>query len=421
MKAVVFEKPFTVAVAQVPAPREQDLQEDEAIVQVELAGLCGSDLHVYRGAESVPRGTIQGHEFIGRVVSSRSRFVSVGTLVVAPFSTSCGSCVGCLRGLSSRCSAAKLFGSPALAGAQAEFVKVPHASNSLVALNPALDVSRESLLLCADILPTGFFAALQAVTHPNLAGVLRGIPQTDLVWSAVSPLPSTIPLPALTAPTLTFAIVGLGPVGQCALVSLLDILMRPTQAPLRLPDDSLLSRSIRLLLVDGVPQRRLTAVNMINTIQKTSGGFKNLVVESLDLDQAQKWTQSRNLDECADAVLEAVGANSSLSLAYHLIRPFGVISSVGVHTSPTFPLTGDDLYNKNASLAFGRCPVRALLPLALGTLERRQDVLGKVGGGGLIDRVVHVNQAVEMYKLFEERKVGKVLFRFDEGKSAAKL
>lgn len=108
---------------------------------------------------------------------------------------------------------------------------------------------------------------------------------------------------------------------------------------------------------------------------------------------------------------QAVGNPSALVLAYELVRPFGLISSVGVHQGPPMPFTGRELYNKNVSFEFGRCPVRAMLPIALEVLLEHQDVFGAVGGeASLIERVVAFNQAPEVYELFDQGKCGKILF-----------
>ncbi|KAI9330724.1 chaperonin 10-like protein [Obelidium mucronatum] len=420
MKAVVLERPFVVSLRNVPRPDETQLGVDEAIVRVELAGLCGSDLHCFRGAEPLPPGRVTlGHEFVGVVEAHRPAPHAeslAGRRVVAAFTTSCGRCRACARGFSARCASAgaALFGSAALAGAQAEFVRVPNASGTLVDTAAFAGVGRASCLLACDILPTGFFAALQALTHPTLAGVLRGVSLLDYAWSpdAAADIATVKPQPRLVEPVLTFAVVGLGPVGMCALVSLVDILLHPTEPPLRLSNSSLLSRKIRILVVDDVEQRRNLAIRLVAVIRESCGSsfLQNAEFVALNVSEAQAWSAGRPSDDCADAVLEAVGAQDSLKLAYTLLRPFGTIASVGVHTSPTFPLTGDDLYNKNVSLCFGRCPVRSILPLARKTLKRRQDVLGgissdpKSNGIGLIDRVVSIDQAVEMYDLFNQRK-----------------
>ena len=106
-----------------------------------------------------------------------------------------------------------------------------------------------------------------------------------------------------------------------------------------------------------------------------------------------------------------MGNNSALTLAYDLIRPFGVISSVGVHQAQPIPYTGTQVYDKNVSFDFGRCPVRAMLPIAAKLLLKRQDVFGGVGEeASLIDRIVGFEEAVESYEEFDKGRCGKVLF-----------
>lgn len=61
MKAVVFRAPFDVQVESKPVPKI-DLPTD-AIIKVEYAGLCGSDMHTYRGHIKGKPGTVVGHEF----------------------------------------------------------------------------------------------------------------------------------------------------------------------------------------------------------------------------------------------------------------------------------------------------------------------------------------------------------------------
>ncbi|KAI8613489.1 chaperonin 10-like protein [Chytriomyces sp. MP71] len=436
MKAVILDSPFHVSVREVPTPTVQSLQPGEALVKVSLAGLCGSDLHVYRGAEPVAPGkVILGHEMVGTVVAYNSGVseasgsgseltpnVRVGSAVLAPFTTSCGECEFCRDGFTARCIRSRLFGCETLAGAQAEFVVVPDAKGSLVTLDHlnhdpnAAPFHLHSALLCCDILPTGYFAVMQALLHPNLYGALRGTSLLDTLWSASASTEMSVSASSNDT-SLTFAIVGLGPVGTCALISLLDILLHPTQPPLRLPDaSSIVPRKLHILLIDGVASRREAAQRIVATIRKTHDRtfFTHARIDTLDIPEAESLATTGVV--AAHAVLEVVGSNDALRLGYALLRPFGVLASVGVHTSALFPLTGDDLYNKNVALAFGRCPVRGVLPLALRTLARRQDVFARVAsedrdGVGLIDRIVSVDEAAEMYKLFEERKLGKVLFR----------
>jgi len=134
-------------------------------------------------------------------------------------------------------------------------------------------------------------------------------------------------------------------------------------------------------------------------------------VSVLDIEESKTKVKTTTTNgRGVDAVLEVVGNNSALELAYDLIRPFGVISSVGVHTHPQFPLNGDQLYTKNVSASFGRCPVRAIFPLAVELLVRRASVLGGVGEDEMVERVVPLDQAKEAYEKFSKQEWGKVVF-----------
>lgn len=100
-----------------------------------------------------------------------------------------------------------------------------------------------------------------------------------------------------------------------------------------------------------------------------------------------------------------------MTLAYELVRPFGIISSVGVHQGPPLPFTGREMYDKNVSFDFGRCPVRAMLPIAAKILLKRQDVFGGIGErASLIEKIVNFDNAAEIYESFDKGKTGKVLF-----------
>ena len=62
------------------------------------------------------------------------------------------------------------------------------------------------------------------------------------------------------------------------------------------------------------------------------------------------------------------------------------------------------------SLEFGRCSVHSLFVAAVELLLRRKDVLGAIGGSGVVDRIVPLNDAVRAYEAFEKGVYGKVVF-----------
>lgn len=105
---------------------------------------------------------------------------------------------------------------------------------------------------------------------------------------------------------------------------------------------------------------------------------------------------------------QVVGNSSALSLSYSLLRPSGVLSSVGVHTAPNFPFSPSQGYDKNLTYRSGRCPSRAMMEKLLPVVERRRYDLADV-----ISHRVGLAEAVEMYANFEGKVGGctKVVFK----------
>ncbi|KAF9534494.1 chaperonin 10-like protein [Crepidotus variabilis] len=418
-KVVRFYPPsYDIRVEEVPIPSIQ--HPDDAIVKITLAGLCGSDLHVYRGHQHVNKIHTCGHEFVGEVTDLGSSFgdqitgrpvlyskLKIGHRVVSPFSISCGECHPCRQGFTSRCTESLLIGSPALDGAQAQYIRVPKAGGTLVSLSDPSTwqssipeaarakvlstLNDSSLLLLADILPTGLFAAVQALNHPKLGPIVKQAP-----WPMFDGLPTLSDPPAAIEKTITVAIIGLGPVGICAAISLIDYC-----AACKL--------SYRILGVDLNEARRDKLERIYAAIGddwKAQGQLKISSSEGAK-ENIQAWTAGIG----CDAVLEVVGHSNALMLSYELVRPFGVITSVGVHSNNQLPFLGSDCYNKNISLDFGRCPARAFFPAALDLLVKRQDIFGSVGEEtSLIDQIVGIDNAKESYRAFDKGEVGKVLF-----------
>lgn len=100
-----------------------------------------------------------GHEFTGQVVETGAEVKDFrrGDLVVLPFTVSCGTCFYCSRGFSSRCARGLLYGTVALDGGQASYVRVPLADSTLFRTPEVID--KQKLVLMADIFPTRYFAA----------------------------------------------------------------------------------------------------------------------------------------------------------------------------------------------------------------------------------------------------------------------
>ncbi|MET8763293.1 alcohol dehydrogenase catalytic domain-containing protein [Lentzea sp. NPDC004782] len=156
-------------------------QPTDVVVKVVAAAVCGTDLWMMRGIAPVPRPVRTGHEFVGVVVECGTdvRGLRPGTFVIAPFQVSDGVCPECLRGLPIACWNRRFFGEfddgEALDGGQAEFVRVPFAEATLLALadqpDPALV---PQLLTLTDVMPTGYEAARHAGVQSGASVVVVG-------------------------------------------------------------------------------------------------------------------------------------------------------------------------------------------------------------------------------------------------------
>ncbi len=118
MKALVYtdtlEQQYRNEPKPVPGP-------EEALVEIEAVGICGSDMHAYHGhdARRVPP-LILGHEAVGVVQNGRQQ----GKRVVLNPLITCGQCNHCLGGRSNLCAERELIGMRR-AGAFAQYINIP--------------------------------------------------------------------------------------------------------------------------------------------------------------------------------------------------------------------------------------------------------------------------------------------------------
>jgi len=264
-----------------------------------MAGICGSDLHVYHGRETgIDHGTVMGHEFTGIVEEAGTsvKKFKKGSKVLSPFTSSCGECFYCRIGLTCRCEKGNLFGwvekGHGLQGAQAGYIRVPMADSTLLSLSN--DLTEKKGLLLGDVLSTGYFCA-------DNAGV---------------------------KPSSVYAVIGCGPVGLMTIIAAKHL------------------GAETLFAIDRVPERLAIAARF--GAIPLNASLKNVKEEIFN------HTYGRG----ADAVMEVVGSDQSLKLAIDLLRPGGTISSVGVHTAKHFSFSPGEAYDKNLIYKSGRCPAR---------------------------------------------------------------
>jgi D-arabinitol dehydrogenase (NADP+) len=120
MKAIVYDKPGSFTLADVPTPTPGP---DDVLIKVVVAGVCGTDLHLHDGEFGPTYPLTPGHEIAGEVVEVGSSVtsLSVGDLVTFDNTGSCGHCEECRRAKPEYCTTILAQGVNA-AGGFAEYV-----------------------------------------------------------------------------------------------------------------------------------------------------------------------------------------------------------------------------------------------------------------------------------------------------------
>ena len=268
MKAAIFVQPGEMAVQEVAKPTIQ--KPTDAILKIVRAYVCGSDLWWFRGIGNWEHGSLTGHEAIGIVeeVGADVTAVQPGDFVIAPFTHGCGHCAACLAGFEGNCFNQEIGGN---AGYQAEYLRYTNADWSLVKVpsqpSDYSDDQLNSLLTLADVMTTGYHAGFSAEIKPG-----------D-----------------------TVAILGDGAVGLCAVIG------------------AKLQGAGRIITLSHHADRAALA---------TEFGATDIVSEKGD-DAVKKVLELTN-GVGADAVLECVGATSSINEAGQIARPGAIIGRVGV-------------------------------------------------------------------------------------------
>lgn len=343
MRAVVVNGTRDVSVEKVADPVLAG--PDGAIVQVTASALCGSDLHFYEG-EFPAVGLRPGHEVVGTVVEIGADVgrIAVGDRVLVSPVIGCGRCPGCRAGNPIDC----VGGGVRVLGGD---VGLPGGHAEAVAVPAAdawllpvpEDVSVDHAVLLTDALPTGWTAATRADITPGA----------------------------------TVLVIGLGPVGLYALQA------------------AQVLGAGRILAADRVPERLAMA--------------ERLGAEPIDATRGDVAEQVRAATGGlgADAVIEAVGQDVTLSAAIASVRSSGTVSVVGVDANFAFPIAVPLLLIRNVTLRFTTAPVAATWPTLIPLIRH-----GRLVPVDVFTHRMPLSEAAAGYRTFADRTDGclKVLF-----------
>ena len=275
-----------LALEEVPVPAPAD---DEVLVEVEAASVCGTDLHIFRwdawARHRISPPLTLGHEFAGTVVDvGRSvRHVDVGDYVSAESHVTCGACYHCRTGRAHMCEQTQILGVDRN-GAFAQYVAVPESviwQNDRSKLPPEIATLQEP-----------FGNAVFALSHEDVAGK-------------------------------SVAILGCGPVGLFSIG-----IARASGAG-------------RVLASDRTPFRLGLAERM----------GAHAVLDLREVADAPAWFVEHNEGEHPDVVFEMSGAREAIVDAFRIARNGGRVILFGIPAQPVELDVAEELIFKNLNVS----------------------------------------------------------------------
>jgi threonine dehydrogenase-like Zn-dependent dehydrogenase len=387
MKAAVWHGKRDVRVEEVPDPAVTE--STDAVIRITSSGLCGSDLHLYEIlTPMMTEGDILGHEPMGIVeeVGQDVTNLTPGDRVVVPFQIACGSCWMCDQGLQTQCETtqvrdqgmgAALFGYTklygAVAGAQAEYLRVPQAHYGPVKVPEG--ASDDRYLFLSDVLPT----AWQAVEYADVP------------------------------PGGSVAVLGLGPIGDMA-----------CRIALHRGAGQVIGIDLVPERLERVRARGAEAVNLRDhkdiaeaVRERTGGRGPDAVIDAVGAEAhgSPVGRMAQTLagmlpGRIAEQLMQKAGVDrlSALYTAIDMVRRGGTISLSGVYGGMADPMPMLTLFDKQIQLRMGQANVKRWIPEILPLLEDA-DVLG------VDDFATHhmpLGQTAQAYDMFQKKDDGAV-------------
>jgi threonine dehydrogenase-like Zn-dependent dehydrogenase len=346
MKAAVFVEPGRIVLEDKPVP---DIGPLDALVRITTTTICGTDVHILKGEYPVARGLTIGHEPVGVIEKLGSAVTGYheGQRVIAGAITPSGWSNACLCGFCSQDGAGTATGWKPMGGwkfgntIDGCQAEYVCVPDAMANLAPVPEgLSDEQVLMCPDIMSTGFGGAQ--------SGKIK-IGDTVAVFAQ-------------------------GPIGLCATAG------------------ARLMGATTIIAVDREPAR----IGMARTL-----GADHVVDFSKTdpVDEIMRLTGGRGVD----VAIEALGTQPTFEACLRVLRPGGVLSSLGVYSS--------DLKVPLGAFAAGlgdHTIVTTLCPGGKERMRRLMDVVasGRVDLSGLVTHRFKLDQIEEAYDLFSHQRDG---------------
>jgi alcohol dehydrogenase len=340
VKAVVLRGPNDVRVEDVADPVL--LAATDAIVRVDTSAICGADLGPLHGhVPGFEYGTIMGHEFAGQVVEV-------------------GADVSTIRA-GERVVNMSLVADGTCAACRAGRVT---------------QCSGRALFGYSGVYPRLDGAQAELVRVPHADTVLSPLPEEVSDEAAVF-LADNLPtaydavVRGETKPTDLVCVVGLGAVGLCAVMVALDI-------------------GATVFAVDGIEERRSLAAGLGARVLAPDEAWDAIAAETDELG--------------ADVVVEAAGSPGALDAAMDLARGRGMVSVVGAHFEPDFPLDNGRMFAKELTMRWS-------IGDSLGHRQRLIEMIsaGRLDPPAVVTHRLPLADAAEAYRLFDSREATKIV------------
>jgi 2-desacetyl-2-hydroxyethyl bacteriochlorophyllide A dehydrogenase len=340
VRAVVYRGPEDVRVEEVAEPRIE--QPTDAIVEVRTAAICGADLFPFHGwTPGFETGTVLGHEFVGIVRESGD---DVGTVSTGQ------RVVNTSMVLDGTCAACRA-GRPTQCSGRALF--------GYSGVYPRLDGGQAELVRVP-------------MADRVLAALPESIPDEAAVFLSDN-LPTGYDAVQRGGATSgdTVCVLGLGAVGLMATMCAIDA-------------------GARVLAVDGVAERRELAAGL--------GAVPHLPEDAAEAVGAA--TDGLG----ADVVVEAAGTPGALEAALRLARGRGVVSVVGAHFEPDYPLNNALMFERELTLRFSIGDASGHRPTLLELISA-----GRLDPARVVTHRLALDEAADAYRLFDAREATKIV------------